>query len=101
MQSICQQLYNAFSSTPTDERCLFIDTFAVVCCMHKCGQKTAALKILPDLFNAVGRSQNQSYASLAANVAKVIDGNEDELAAAVPSRIEFKALQDSRKPTVS
>lgn len=89
--SVKNDLYAAFN-TQGPLRCLHADTFAISCYLHANGKRNQALKLLPDLFNALDITTPNDTEDLLINVINTLEGNEKNYALAVPLRAEFRAL---------
>jgi len=87
-----ETLYKLFKEIPNQERCLYTDTFATCCFLHKQGQTTAAIKLLKDLLSKINEIHSNNHSDFILQVIETIPDHERDYALAVPLRVEFRNL---------
>jgi len=87
-----EELYKLFKELPSKERCLYTDTFATCCFLHKQGEAAAAIKLLRDLLKNIIEMHGDIHPEFINKIVETIPDNERDYALAVPLRVEFRNL---------
>ena len=87
-----EKLYKLFKDIQGDERCLYTDTFATCCYLHKEGETTAAIKLLRNLLKKINKIYSNVHTDFIHQIIESIPDHEQDYALAVPLRAEFRNL---------
>jgi len=87
-----EELYSLFKSIQSNARCLYTDTFATCCYLHKEGETTVAIKLLRDLLQKINEIHSNIHTDFIQQIIETIPDNEQDYALAVPLRSEFRNL---------